>query len=163
MNPLIRKMQKSDWSSVQSIYIEGIRTGTATFETNVPEWMEWNKNHLRDCRIVISDSSIIYGWAALSPVSQRDVYSGVAEVSIYIKESERGKGIGKKLLEELIKSSEKAGIWTLQAAIFPENEASIHLFKKCGFRVIGYREKIGKLNGIWKDVVLMERRSKIIT
>ena len=156
-------MKKSDWPVVKSIYKEGIETGIATFETDIPDWEEWDKKFLKNCRLAAVGEEKVIGWAALSPVSQRKVYSGVAEVSIYIKTCEQGKGIGEKLLRELIKRSEQAGIWTLQAGIFPENEPSISLFKKCGFREVGYREKMGKLSRIWKDVVLLERRSKIFT
>lgn len=155
------KMKAEDWGAVQSIYREGIATGDATFEMETPEWEEWDKKHLNDCRIVARKDGQVAGWAALSPVSSRCVYAGVAEVSIYVTASARGMGIGKTLLRTLIEESERKGIWTLQAGIFPENEASIALHKAYGFREVGYRERIGKMNGIWRDVILFERRSEV--
>jgi len=155
----ISAMQKNDWKSVKDIYREGIETGIATFETTVPSWEEWNRNHLEDCRFVARMDSQVTGWAALSPVSNRCVYQGVAEISIYVSKEVRGRGVGTRLLRRLIEASEKTGIWTLQAGIFSENEPSIKLHKKCGFRVVGRRERIGKLDGDWKDIILMERRS----
>lgn len=149
------------WQAVKSIYQEGILTGTATLETIAPDWEKWNPEHLSHSRFVITEDEIVVGWAALTPVSGRCVYAGVAEVSVYIKASERGRGIGTLLLHELIRSSETQNIWTLQAGIMSENQASIRLHEKCGFRLLGYREKIGKLNNEWKDVYLLERRSKI--
>jgi phosphinothricin acetyltransferase len=162
MNFLIEKLLPNDWAVVQSIYQEGLATGNATFETDAPEWEDWNKSHLHDCRLVAKRKGQIVGWAALSPVSSRCVYGGVAEVSIYIAASARGLGIGKALLQALIEESEQAGIWTLQAGIFPENVGSITLHKACGFREVGRRERIGQMNGVWRDVVLMERRSKVV-
>jgi len=153
-------MQPDDWSAVRSIYLEGIRTGNATFETDAPEWSKWDSVHLPCCRLVERNGGAIVGWAALSPVSRRAVYAGVAEVSVYVTGSQQGKGTGSRLLRRLICESETEGIWTLQAGIFPENVASIDLHKKFGFREVGRREKIGQLNGVWRDVVLMERRSK---
>jgi phosphinothricin acetyltransferase len=158
----IEIMQDEDWPQVKSIYLEGISTKNATFETEVPEWNEWQKDHLKFCRFVARNGENIMGWAALSPVSGRCIYSGVAEVSVYVSSIARGIGVGKLLLEKLIAGSEKKGIWTLQAGIFPENKASIKLHNKLGFREVGYREKIGRLDGIWRDVVLLERRSKNI-
>jgi L-amino acid N-acyltransferase YncA len=155
----VEKMTEHDWKEVQSIYQEGISTGNATFETDTPEWDEWDKSHLRDCRLVAKSKGQVVGWAALSPVSTRRVYSGVAEVSLYVKSSARGVGVGKALLRALIKESERVGIWTLQGMTFPDNTASIALQKACGFREVGYRERIGQMNGIWRDVILMERRS----
>ena len=156
-------MRAEDWPSVRAIYVQGIATGQATFETEAPAWEEWNAAHMENCRFVAREAGEIVGWAALSPVSGRCVYGGVAEVSVYVAESARGQGIGKKLLQELIAVSEKAGIWTLQAGIFPENVPSIELHKVCGFREVGYRERIGQMHdGVWRDVVLMERRSKVI-
>ena len=157
---LIDSMLPEDWSSVCAIYLEGIRTGHATFETDAPEWSEWDAAHLPFCRLVARNGNMIVGWAALSPVSRRAVYAGVSEVSVYVAESQKGKGIGSRLLQRLISESETEGIWTLQAGIFPENAASIELHKKFGFREVGRREKIGRLNRIWRDVVLMERRTK---
>ncbi len=154
-------MNDSHWPDVAAIYLEGIETGIATFETEIPEFKEWDKSHLTKCRsIAISDSKIV-GWAALSAVSERYVYAGVGEVSVYLLASAWGKGVGKALLSRLIEDSEKAGIWTLQAGIFPENVASIQLHSSCGFREVGLREKLGCLNGKWRDVLLMERRSEI--
>jgi L-amino acid N-acyltransferase YncA len=158
----VDKMQSEDWGAVRSIYREGIATGNATFETDAPEWQEWDKTHLGDCRFVARREGQVVGWGALSPVSSRCVYAGVAEVSIYVTASARGEGIGKTLLRRLIEASERQGIWTLQAGIFPENEASIALHRACGFREVGYREKIGQMNGHWRDVVLLERRSEVV-
>jgi L-amino acid N-acyltransferase YncA len=157
----IEAMKVEDWPVIKSIYMEGIATKNATFETDLPEWVEWNEEHLTSCRIVALDEQTILGWAALSPVSDRCIYSGVAEVSVYVSTIARGKGIGKQLLNELIRESEENEIWTLQAGIFPENQSSIRLHKEMGFREVGYREKIGKMDGVWRDVLLLERRSKI--
>jgi len=162
MSVIVRKMRDEDWAAVQSIYREGIATGNATFEVGTPEWEEWDRNHLRDGRFVAINEGQMVGWVALSPVSSRGVYAGVAEVSIYVTSSARDKGIGKALLRALIEESEHKGLWTLQAGIFPENEASIALHKACGFREVGYRERIGQMNSMWRDVILMERRSKVV-
>jgi L-amino acid N-acyltransferase YncA len=156
---VVEKMKDEDWPMVQSIYREGIATGNATFETETPEWDEWDKSHLPDCRFVAKSERQVVGWAALSPVSTRRVYSGVVEVSLYVKSSARGMGVGKALLRALIEESERVGIWTLQGMTLPENTASIALQKACGFREVGYRERIGQMNGLWRDVILMERRS----
>ena len=155
----IVRMQPSDWPSVRAIYLEGIATGNATFATTAPDWPAWDAAHLPHCRLVARDTSAILGWAALSPYSRRAVYAGVAEVSIYVAESARGQGIGVELMSALVTESEAKGIWTLQAGIFPENAASIGLHQRFGFRVVGVRERIGEMNGVWRDVVLMERRS----
>ncbi len=155
-------IDQTNYSSVESIYQQGMATGFATFQDEVPSWESWDKDHLRHSRLLVKEGDQIMGWAALSPVSGRCVYGGVAEISIYIAENARGKGYGKSLLNKLIAESERNGIWTIQAEIFPENIASIELHKKCGFRQIGFREKIGKKNGVWRDTLLMERRSKII-
>lgn len=154
-------MLPSHWEAVRDIYLQGIATRNATFQTEAPFWEEWDKSHLADLRLVISQDGVIAGWAALSPVSGRCVYAGVCEVSVYIHKTHRGKGVGTALLQKLIFESEEQNIWTLQAGIFPENTASIALHEKHGFRKIGYREKIGKLDGVWRDTILMERRSKI--
>jgi phosphinothricin acetyltransferase len=154
-------MRESDWPEVEVIYREGIATRRATFETTTPSWNIWNSNHLPTCRLVIREADRMIGWAALSPVSSRPVYAGVAEVSIYIQASARGQGAGKVLLGALVEESERAGVWTLQAGIFAENEASIALHAACGFRIVGYRERLGQIDGAWKDVILMERRSRI--
>jgi len=155
----IRPMTESDWSQVSRIYQEGIETGEATFETVVPDWERWNTNHLDVCRIVAVDASVIVGWAALSRVSQREVYRGVAEVSLYVSADSRRKGIGKLLMQSLIDSSEACGIWTLQATVFPENSASVRLHESCGFHVVGRRERIASQHGRWRDTALLERRS----
>lgn len=162
MDFTVEKMKDEDWPIVQSIYREGIATGNATFETDVPEWEKWDKSHLSDCRLVAKSADEIVGWIALSLVSGRCVYKGVAEVSLYVKESARGQGVGKTLLRAVIEESERTGIWTLQGVIFPENKASIAMAKSCGFREVGRRERIGQINGVWRDVILMERRSKRI-
>lgn len=158
----IRQLESSDWSAVSAIYLEGIQTGHATFEQTVPIWKIWDQGHLHKPRLVAEKEKNVIGWAALSPVSGRCIYSGVCEVSVYVMSSERGKGLGRLLLEALIKESENENIWTLQAGIFPENEASVTLHKGCGFREVGIREKIGKMNDHWRNVVLLERRSKIV-
>jgi L-amino acid N-acyltransferase YncA len=162
MDFIVGKMKAEDWGDVRSIYQEGIATGNATFETDAPEWQEWDVRHLRDCRFVARRERQVVGWGALSPVSSRCVYAGVAEVSLYVTASARGEGIGKTLLRTLIEASERQGIWTLQAGVFPENEASIALHKACGFREVGYRERIGQMNGYWRDVILLERRSEVV-
>ena len=160
MEFIIEKMKYEDWKQVSEIYVEGIETGNATFETDVPSWELWISKHLPCCNIVARRGNKILGWAAVSPTSSRNVYSGVTEVSIYVSKECKRTGVGLALLKELIELSENNGIWTLQAGIFLENKASINLHKKCGFRIVGIREKIGKMDGIWRDVVLMERRSK---
>lgn len=150
------------WADVKKIYEEGIATGKATLETQAPDWDSWDKAHLKHSRFIAIKDDESVGWAALTPVSGRCVYAGIAEVSIYIAEKVRGQGIGKLLLNYLVSESEKQNLWTLQAGIFAENIASIRLHEICGFRTIGYREKIGKLNNVWKDVFLLERRSKVV-
>lgn len=162
MDTVIDVMQPEDWPAVRAIYLEGIATKNATFETDAPEWEKWDSSHLKACRLVARLNGQVVGWAALSPVSSRCVYAGVAEESIYISEVARGQGVGKKLLSALVDASERAGIWTLQTGIFPENEISIRLHERCGFRVLGVREKIGQMDGVWRDVVLMERRSQVV-
>ena len=157
----ILPINKDHYPDIAEIYRQGINTGMATFETSVPSWESWNENKLQHSRLIAFENKEALGWVALSKVSSRCVYEGVAEVSIYVSENHRGKGVGKILMEHLIKESEANGIWTLQSGMFPENEATIALHKLFGFRIIGYREKIGKLGVIWKDSVLMERRSKI--
>lgn len=159
----IRTLIPSDWPMVKAIYEQGIATGNATFQTETPSWEEWDKAHLSVCRFVMETNGIVRGWAALSPVSSRCVYAGVAEISVYVSPEYSGKGIGTALLDKLISESGAEGLWTLQAGIFPENNASVHLHKKAGFREVGYREKIGKMKDVWRDTLLLERRNpKII-
>jgi phosphinothricin acetyltransferase len=162
MNHKITRMKPEHWPAVREIYREGIATGNATFATDLPDWEKWNSAHLQDCRLVACKRDQVLGWAALSPVSARRVYAGVAEVSVYVAAAARGKGVGKSLLNALIQESEANGIWTLQAGIFPENSASIALHKSCGFRKVGVRRRIGKLRDTWRDVLLLERRSTTI-
>jgi len=161
MNWAIEQMKATDWGQVRSIYLEGIAAGNSTFETEAPSWQKWDEGHLQIARLVVRDGDKVLGWAALSPVSKRSVYRGVAEVTVYVTESARGQGIGRALLKALIKESETNGIWTLQASIFPENVASIKLHLACGFREVGRRERIAMLNGVWRDTLLFERRNKI--
>lgn len=155
----VEPMTPRDFPEVRRIYEAGIATGMATFETQAPGWETWNGKHLPCCRLVVRDGERLAGWAALSPVSSRPAYCGVAEVSVYVDPAHWGRGVGNALLDSLIPASEASGIWTLQAAIFLENEASVALHGKNGFRIVGTREKIGQLHGQWHDTVLMERRS----
>jgi len=155
-------MRPEDWPEVARIYDEGIETGFATFETRVPEYEAWDRAHLSACRWVADSGAHLLGWAALSPVSGRCVYGGVAELSVYVGSDSRGKGVGKALLNALIPDSEAAGFWTLQSGVFPENTPSIHLHLSMGFRQLGYRERIGQRDGIWKDNILFERRSRVV-
>ncbi|MGA2271562.1 MAG: N-acetyltransferase family protein [Bryobacteraceae bacterium] len=157
----IAGMTPGDWDGVRAIYLEGIATGNATFEKSAPDWERWNAGHFEHCRLLARTGGELLGWAALSPVSGRCVYGGVAEVSVYVAERARGRGIGRLLLGELVADSERHGIWTLQAGIFPENQASIALHQRAGFRVVGVRERLGCQDGRWRDVVLMERRSAV--
>jgi phosphinothricin acetyltransferase len=159
---LINEMQPADWPFVRAIYLEGIATGNATFETEAPSWEEWDASHLGFARLVARDEDKLLAWAALSPVSRRQVYSGVAEVSVYVAPNSRGKGVGRALLKQLITESERNGIWTLQASVFPENVATIALHRACGFREVGRRERISKLKGVWRDTILLERRSAAV-
>jgi phosphinothricin acetyltransferase len=152
-------MAPPDWPGVRAVYLEGIATGNATFETEAPQWDRWDAVHSAACRLVAENAGAVLGFAALSPVSARRVYAGVAEISVYVAEQARGSGIGGALLRELVRASEAAGFWTLQAGIFPENHASLRLHQKCGFRVLGVRERVGCMAGRWRDVVLLERRS----
>jgi phosphinothricin acetyltransferase len=160
---VVRAMREEDWSSVRRIHEEGIATGQATFET-APDvsWGAWDGAHMRPCRLVAECAEDVVGWAALAPVSSRCVYGGVGEVSIYVAAAERGKGIGRMLMERLVEASEQAGLWMLQAGIFPENLASLRLHHACGFREVGRRERLGRLGDAWKDVLLLERRSSIV-
>jgi phosphinothricin acetyltransferase len=155
-------MTEQDWPSVRTIYEAGIATGNATFETSAPSYAAWDASHLAEHRIVAVDmNEVVTGWAALSPVSDRCVYAGVAENSVYVHADHRGRGIGQILLAALIDRAEQAGIWTVQTGIFPENKASIALHERCGFRIVGRRERIGQLHGQWRDTLFLERRSDI--
>ncbi len=156
-------LEEIHYPAVKEIYELGIATGNATFQTEAPPWDEWDKNHLRYCRLLAMDEhDIVMGWAALTPVSGRCVYAGVAEVSVYIHPHHQGKGVGKNIMEALIRESEEQNLWTLQAGIFPENKASLSLHEQMGFRKIGYREKIGQMKNVWRDTVLLERRSQSV-
>jgi len=154
-------MQPGDWESVRAIYLEGIATRNATFETAAPGWEQWDRDRLPCCRLIARAGGGVLGWAALSRVSSRSVYAGVAEASIYVSAGARGHGIGAALLQALIEASERAGIWTLQAGIFPENIASLGMCQRSGFRIVGTRERIGCMDGRWRDTILMERRSSV--
>ncbi len=154
-------MRSNDSAQVLDIYRMGIASGQATFETEVPDWETWDASHLKTCRLVARMGDIILGWAALSPISKRTAYRGVAEISIYIHTDYRGKGIGKALLNKLVQCSEDAGFWTLQSSTFSDNTASIELQKQCGFRMVGRRVRIAQLHSVWRDTILMERRSSI--
>jgi L-amino acid N-acyltransferase YncA len=162
MDIIVDKMTPKDWQAVRAIYLEGIATGNATFETDVPDWEKWDRDHLQDCRLVARKDGQVVGWAALSPVSGRCVYAGVTSLSVYVAEAVRGQGVGKALLQALIEASEQRGIWTLEAGIFPENAASLSLHTSCGFREVGRRDRIGQMDGVWRDVIFMERRSPIV-
>jgi len=155
-------LQPGDWEFVRSIYLEGIATGHATFETEAPDWERWDSAHLSFARLVARNGGAVLGWTALSPVSSRRAYAGVAEVSVYVAAAARGAGVGRSLLGALVEEAERNGVWTLQAGVFPENAASLALHKSCGFREVGRRERIGMLRGLWRDVILLERRSLTI-
>jgi L-amino acid N-acyltransferase YncA len=158
---LVRELRPEDWPSVRAIYEDGIRSGNATLETEAPSWDEWDAAH-PDLRLVIERDGEVAGWAALSPSSSRRCYRGVGAVSVYVAEPARGSGIGRALLEHLVERSERAGYWTLTAGVFSENEASLRLHKACGFREVGFRERLGESAGVWRDVVLLERRSTLV-
>jgi len=162
MDVIIEEMKADDYPAVQAIHGEGIATGQATFERDVMAWREWDGVHLPYCRLVARSGDRVIGWAALSPLSERCHYGGVVEDSVYVAASERGRGVGKALLARLIEESESRGIWTLQAGIFPENPVSIVLHERCGFRKVGLRERLGQMGGVWRDVLLMERRSPVV-
>lgn len=155
----IAPFSEADWLAVRAIYEQGIATGDATFETIAPDWAEWDRGHMAEARIVAREAGEVLGWAALSPVSDRCVYGGVAEVSVYVAAAAAGRGVGSALLRALVAASEEAGIWTLQAGVFPENEASLALHRRHGFRPVGIRERLGRHHGRWRDVALLERRS----
>lgn len=158
----IRPLRAEDWPRVREIYAQGIATGHATFETDTGDWTQWDRSHVSCCRLVAEEDGGVLGWAALTPVSDRCVYGGVAEVSVYVAEEARGRGLGTALLEALVQASEEAGYWTLQAGIFTENEASIHIHRQAGFRLLGTRERLGKMAGRWRDVAFLERRSRVV-
>jgi L-amino acid N-acyltransferase YncA len=162
MDLVIDSMQARDWEFVLAIYLEGIATGQATFETEAPDWERWDAGHLPECRLVARNGGGILGWAALSPVSKREAYAGVAEVSVYVAAESRGHGVGGALMRTLIEASERRRIWTLQSSIFPENHASLALHLNHGFREVGRRERIARRNGVWRDTVLLERRSRVV-
>jgi phosphinothricin acetyltransferase len=155
----LRELTREDWPAVKAIFEQGIGGGQATFETEAPSWEAWDKTHLEGHRVVALQGGEVVGWAALASVSERCCYEGVAEDSVYVADSAQGRGVGRALLAELIERAERDGFWTLQAGVFPENVPSIELHKRCGFRVVGIRERLGQLQGVWRDVVLMERRS----
>jgi phosphinothricin acetyltransferase len=159
---VVRDLRPDDWPEVSRIYAEGIATGNATFETEVPAWEAWDAAHLLEHRFVAERAGRVVGWVTLAPVSSRCCYAGVAEVSTYVGEEARGEGVGGELLAALVESSERAGIWTLQTGVFPENEPSLRLLRRFGFRAVGTQERIGRLNGVWRDVVLLERRSEAV-
>ena len=158
----IRSLAPADYRRVGEIYEEGIATGHATFETEAPEWEEWDRKFLKACRLVAESEGRVLGWAALSPVSDRCAYGGVGEVAVYVAGEARGRGVGTRLLEALVRASEEAGFWTLQAGVFPENVESVRVHEKCGFRTIGIRERLGKMGDRWRDVLLLERRSGLV-
>jgi L-amino acid N-acyltransferase YncA len=154
----IRSMTRDDWPAVEAIYAQGIATRHATFETAAPSWDEFDKGRHREHRLVAVEGGVVVGWAALSPTSTRACYAGVAEHSVYVAESARGRGVGRALMDALVASADAGGIWTIQTSIFPENEASVALHERVGFRVVGRRERIAELNGVWRDTLLLERR-----
>ena len=158
----VRELREEDWPAVRAIFEQGIATKNATFETEAPSWEAWNRSQLDGHRLVAVDDGRVVGWVAAHPVSSRPCYAGVVEHSVYVHDNWHGKGIGRALLERLIADTEQAGIWTIQTGIFPENEASLALHEKCGFRIVGTQERLGKLDGVWRDVVVVERRSKEI-
>ncbi|HEX8501879.1 MAG TPA: GNAT family N-acetyltransferase [Pyrinomonadaceae bacterium] len=156
-------MRAGHWEGVRAVYVEGLATGDATFETEAPDWARWDSSHLPCCRLVaLADDGRVAGWAALSRVSAREVYAGVAEVSVYVGGEFRGSGMGRALLSALVRESEAEGVWTLQAGVFPENAASVALHRACGFREVGRRERVGRLAGRWRDTLLLERRSRVV-
>jgi len=157
----IAALVPGDWDDVARIYAEGIATRLATFETEVPSWQAWDGAHLAEHRLMARGDGRAAGWAALAPVSSRCVYAGVAEVSVYVAAAARGHGVGTALLSALVASSEVGGVWTLEAGILPENEASVRMHERCGFRVVGRRERLGRMDGEWRDVLLLERRSRV--
>jgi len=159
----VRHLRSADWPEVARIFDEGIATGNATFETEVPSREAWDAGHLSEHRLVAERDGRVIGWIALAPVSSRECYAGIAEVSAYVAADARGEGVGGELLAAVVESSERAGIWTLETGVFPENETSLRLLRRFGFRAVGTRERIGRLHGVWRDVVLLERRSEVVT
>ena len=157
----LRELRPDDWPAVREIYEDGIRAGDATFETEAPSWERWDEAH-PELRLVAERDGAVVGWAAVSPASSRHCYRGVGEVSVYVADEARGDGLGRALLDELVGRSEQAGYWTLTAGVFPENEASLRLHRACGFREVGVRERLGEVGGVWRDVVLLERRSTLV-
>jgi len=160
--PEIRRMRPEDWPQVVDIYASGIATSNATFETEPPTWPSWDRSHREDLRLVAVDAERVVGWAAAGGVSDRCCYAGVAEHSVYVHPRYQGRGIGRALLNALVHAATEAGVWTLQTGIFPENRASVALHKACGFRIVGRRERLGQIKGVWRDVLLLERRSNLI-
>jgi len=160
---VVRDLQPDDWPAVAEIFWDGMRDGLATFETEVPSWEAWNAAHYADHRLVARLMGEVAGWAALSPVSERRCYAGIAENSVYVAREARGIGVGRTLLEALIAGAEPAGIWTIQTSIFPENRASLALHERCGFRVVGRRARIAKRDGVWRDTLFLERRNEVVT
>jgi L-amino acid N-acyltransferase YncA len=158
----VEPLRPEHWPEVAAIYRDGIATGNATFETEVPTWETWDAARFDDHRFVAIRDGRVVGWTAVGPVSDRCVYGGVVENSVYVGEDARGQGVGRLLLEQLIRSTDAAGIWTIQTGIFPENDASVRLHERVGFRVVGRRERLGKLRGVWRDVLLLERRSSAV-
>jgi L-amino acid N-acyltransferase YncA len=159
----VRGLRPQDWPAVRAVYEAGIATGDATFETAAADWAAWDAAHLPAHRLVAAEGGRVLAWAALAPISDRCAYAGVAEDSIYVAPDAQGRGVGRRLLGALVASAERAGIWTVQTGIFPENQASVRLHQACGFRVVGVRERLGRLHGRWRDVLLLERRSPLIT
>jgi len=158
----VEPLRAGHWPEVARIYAAGVATRNATFETSVPSWQDWDRAHLAEHRFVAIEDGVVLGWAALVPVSDRCVYAGVVENSVYVAETAQGRGVGRALLDALVASTEAAGIWTIQTGVFPENEASVRLHERAGFRVVGRRERLGKLDGAWRDVLFLERRSGVV-
>jgi phosphinothricin acetyltransferase len=159
---MIREARDGDGPAILAIYETGIATRNATFETAVPSWAEWDQQHHPHSRFVYEEDGQVRGWVALAPVSSRQAYRGVAEISVYLAPQARGRGVGTRLVQRAVVSSETHGIWTLHAALFPENEASVRLHEKCGFRRVGTRERVARLDGVWRDTLIMERRSRVV-
>ena len=162
MDLIIDELRADDWDQVRQIYLDGLATGQASFEVEAPSWEIWNKSHHSHSRLVARRDDRVVAWAALAPVSARQCYAGVAEVSLYVAADQRGRGVGQRLLQAVIESSEKHGIWSLCGATFPENQASIRLQLACGFRIVGRRERVAQHHGVWRDTVLTERRSRVV-